>query len=172
MQSDDGSMTRIEAPKRRVHELTLGEHAGVIGNVHRVDRGEFDLDRAPPTATKEIEAGIDHQPVQPGVEAIRVTEPRQIAPGADEALLDRILCQVRVTEDQSGGCVQSPEGAIDELGKGVMIASLRPFDTLSLIHDRLACGTAVNGRTQQGMASVFPEWFIQAQAIRACRRTL
>ena len=79
---------------------------------------------------------------QPGVEAIRITESRQIAPGTDEALLNRILGQVRVPEDQPGSCVQPPEGAIDELGKGVMIAMLRPVDELSLIHDRLACGTA------------------------------
>ena len=38
-----------------------------------------------------------------------------------------------------------------------MIASLRPVDELSLIHDRLACGTAIGGRAQQGMASVSPE---------------
>ena len=28
----------IEAPKRTVHELAVGEHAGVIGDVARVDR--------------------------------------------------------------------------------------------------------------------------------------
>ena len=147
MQGDDGSMPRIEAPKRRVHELALGEDLEMIGNVHRVDRGEFDLDRASPTMAHEVEAGVDHQPVQPGVEAIRVTEPGQVPPGADEALLNRILGQVRVTKDQSGCCVQPPEGAIDELCEGVMIAPLRPVDELSFIHDRLACGTALIGRT-------------------------
>ena len=72
MQGDDRSMARIEAPKRRVQELALGERSGVVGHVHRVDRRDLDLDRAPTTAPNEVETGVDGQSVEPGVEAIRV----------------------------------------------------------------------------------------------------
>ena len=138
MQGDDGSMARIEAPKRRVQEFALGERTRVVGHAEGIDRRQLDLDRAPPTASTEIETGVDGQSMQPGVEAIRITKPGQIAPGTDQALLDRILGQVGVPKDQPGGRVQPPESAIDELGKGVMIASLRLLDEPSLIHDRLA----------------------------------
>ena len=141
MQGDDSSMARIEAPERRVQELAVGKRTRVVGHAEGVDRSELDLDRAPTTVSDEIETGMDRQSVQPGVEAIRITEPGQIAPRTDQALLDRILGQVRVAEDQTGGCVQPPKGAIDQLGEGVMIASPGPVDELSLIHDRLACGT-------------------------------
>jgi hypothetical protein len=72
---------------------------------------------------------------------IGIAQPRQIAPGTDEGLLHRVLCQVGVPKDQPGGCVQPPQGAIDELGEGVMIASVRPVDEPSLFHDRLGFGT-------------------------------
>ena len=55
MQGDDGSMARIEAPKRRVEELALGERAGVVGHVEGVDRGQLDLDRAPTTTANEVQ---------------------------------------------------------------------------------------------------------------------
>jgi hypothetical protein len=138
MQGNDGSMARIEAPERRVKEIALGKRIRVVGHGYGVDRRELDLDRAPATAPTEIETRVDAQSLQPGADAIRIAKPGQIAPGTDQALLDRILGQVRVAKDQPGGRVQPPKSAIDEHGKGVMIASPRPFDEPSLIHDRLA----------------------------------
>ena len=135
-------MARIEAPKRLIQPLALGERTGLVGHVERVHWRQLDLDQPPSTASNEIQTRVDRQSVEPGVESSGVTEARQIAPGTDEALLNRILGEVRVAQDQPSGCVQPPEGAIDERGKGVMIASLRLLDELSLIHDRLACGTA------------------------------
>ena len=123
--------------------LALGERSGVVRHAEGIDRSEFHLDRAPPTASTEIETGVDDQSMQPGVEAIRITKPGQIAPGTDQALLNRILGQVRFAEDQPGGCVQPPKSAVDELGEGVMIAPPRPLDELSLIDVRLACGSAM-----------------------------
>jgi hypothetical protein len=64
------------------------------------------------------------------------------APGTDQGFLNRILGQVRVAEDQPGGCVQPSDGTVDERGEGVMIAMPGPVDELPLIHDRLACDTA------------------------------
>src|SRR5205823_2815259 len=106
MQGDDGSMARIEAPKRLIQPLALGERTGLVGHVERVHWRQLDLDQPPSTASNEIQTRVDRQSVEPGVESSGVTEARQIAPGTDEALLNRILRQVRVAEDQPGGCVQ------------------------------------------------------------------
>ena len=48
----------------------------------------------------------------------------------EQGILNRILREVRVPEDQPGGCVQPPQGAIDQFGKGLMIAPPRPVDEL------------------------------------------
>lgn len=79
--------------------------------------------------------------MEPGVEPIGVTQPRQVPPGSDECLLDRVAGQLRVPEDEAGGPVQPRDGRADELGKGVMIAPPRSLDTASLVHGRLVFGT-------------------------------
>ena len=75
--------------------------------------------------------------MQPGVELVRVTKPGQVAPGADERLLDGIARELAVAEDQAGGRVQPREPGIDERSEGVVIAPLCPLDVDSLVHGRL-----------------------------------
>jgi hypothetical protein len=72
VQGNDGSMPWVESPKRIVQVLALGERIRVVGRVGGVDRRQADLDRAPPTASSEIETSVHGQSVQPGVEAIRI----------------------------------------------------------------------------------------------------
>ena len=102
---------------------------------------ELDLDRAPSPAPGEVEAGVDGQAMEPGVEPVRVAETGQVAPGADERLLDRVARELRVPEDEAGGRVQPREGRVDERGEGVMIAPPRSLDEPSLVHGRLGCAT-------------------------------
>ena len=79
--------------------------------------------------------------MEPGVEPIRVAEARQVAPCPDQRLLDRVARELRVPKDEAGCRVQPRKGRVDELGEGVMIASLRASDELSLVHGRLDCVT-------------------------------
>ncbi len=104
-------------------------------------RRDLDLDRAPSSASGQIETGVDGQSAQPGIEPLGVAETRQVAPGADEGFLDRVARELRVPEDEAGGRVQPREGRVDQSGEGVMIASPRAVDKLSLVHGRLDCAT-------------------------------
>ena len=106
-------------------------------------RRELDLDRTPSPAPGEVETGVDGQAMEPGVEPIRVAQTRQVAPGADECLLDRVARELRVPKDEAGRRVQPREGRVDERGEGVMIAPLRASDELSLVHGRLDCVTTM-----------------------------
>ena len=101
----------------------------------RVDRGQLDLDRPTPTPTRHVDARMDDELAQPGVELVRVAQRRQVAPGADEAVLDRVAGQLRVAKDQAGGCVEPGDGRAGERGEGVMIALPCPFDEVPLVHD-------------------------------------
>ena len=71
---------------------------------------------------------------EPGLEAIRIAKRRQVPPGPDESLLDRVSRELGVPEDQAGGRVQPRDERAGEHGEGVMIASLRSLDELSLVH--------------------------------------
>ena len=109
----------------------------MVGHVERVDRQQFDLHGPAPLSSKEIEAGIDGQAMEPGVEAIRITEPRQIAPGANETVLNGVLRQLGIAKDQASGRVKPSKGAVDQHGEGVVIASPRSIDKLRLVQGRL-----------------------------------
>ena len=110
--------------------MTVGESIGI----------ELDLDHPPASATSEVETGVDGQAMEPGVEPVGVTQPRQVVPGPDERLLDRVAGQLRVAEDEAGDPVQPRDGIAGELGEGVMIALPRSLDESSLVHDRLGFG--------------------------------
>ena len=53
---------------------------------------------------------VDRQSMEPRIETVRVAQARQVAPGADECLLDRVARELAVTEDEPGGRVQPRDG--------------------------------------------------------------
>ena len=115
---------------------------------------ELDLDRPPSPAARLVDAGVDDESMQPGVEPIGIAKLREIPPGSDQPLLDRVACELGVPEDEAGRLVQPHDGRAGELGEGVMIASPRPLHEPSLVHGRLGCRLGPGGRASQGMASV------------------
>ena len=68
--------------------------------------------------------------MEPAVEAIRVAQPRKVAPGDDERLLGRVLGTVRVTQDEAGNGVESADRDARQLRERVVIARHRPLDQL------------------------------------------
>lgn len=142
MQGHDRAVPGLQARERLIQQLAIGERAGDVVRRRRVEWRELDLDHPALAAPDEIQAGIDDESVQPGVEAVRVAKPGQVAPGADESLLDRVARELRVAEDQSSRRVQPREADIDERGEGVMFASPRSLDEGSLVHGRLGFRSA------------------------------
>jgi hypothetical protein len=105
-----------------------------------VHRRQLDLDRPSSSTAGEVQTGVDGQAMQPGVEPIGLAKPGEVAPGSDQAILDRVACELGVPEDEAGGAVQPHDGSARELGEGVMIAIPRSLDEPSLVHGRLGCG--------------------------------
>ena len=117
-----------------------------------MDGRELDLDGPPSTTTGLVDAGVDGESVEPGLEPVGIAKLRQVVPCPDEAVLDRVACELGVPEDQAGGAVQPHGGHTGELGKGVMIAPPRALDEPSLVHIRLGCWGDHGGRPSQDMA--------------------
>ena len=72
------------------------------------------------------------QAVEPRVEAVGIAQRGQIAPGADERVLHRVLRLFGVPEDEPGGSVQPEDRGACQRGEGVMIAPSRSLHELSL----------------------------------------
>ena len=65
---------------------------------------------------------------------IGIAEGGQVAPGPDEAVLDRVSRELGVPEDEPGRRVQPRDERAGKHREGVMIAPLRSLDELSLVH--------------------------------------
>ena len=135
MQDDDRPAALISAASRHRRHRDP-QHAGVIVDGRGVDLVDLDLDDPPAPPPSKIETGVDGQAMEPGVEPLGVTQPRQVVPSSDKRLLDRIAGQLRIPEDEAGGPVQPRDGPVGELGEGVMIAPPCSLDESSLVHDR------------------------------------
>ena len=142
MQDDDGAMPLVEPSEGIVEQLTVGEVAGDVAHFRHVERRQLDLHRTSSTTPSEIEAGVDNEAMEPGVEPAWIAQPWKVAPDSDERLLDRIARELRVPENESGRRVQPRDGQVDERGEGVMIARSGTFDETSLVHGRLGYVTA------------------------------
>ena len=100
--------------------------------------------------------------MQPGVEPVRVAKARQVAPGPDERLLDRVARELRVPKDEASGRVQPREGRVDELRRrrhdrpaSRVRRALAGPRSPRLCHD-------LGGRVRQGMASPSRKRFSRA----------
>ena len=77
---------------------------------------------------------MDGQAVEPGIELLGITQSREVTPGSDVGLLDRVLRELLVPEDEAGDGLQLRDGRADERREGVMIAFTRSFDEFPLVH--------------------------------------
>jgi hypothetical protein len=98
VQGNDRPVTWIEAPERLVDELSIGQGARWIGRRWRVEGGQLDLDRPASSPTRKVETGVDREAVEPGVEPLGIAKAGQVAPGSDEALLDRVARELRMAK--------------------------------------------------------------------------
>ncbi len=153
MQDDDRPATVVETPQDLVDQLPVGVGGGAVRDLEIGDRRELDLDDPTAALACLVEARIDREPVQPGLEPVGLPKLREVPPGSDQRLLDRVACELRVPEDEAGGLVQPHDGHAGKLREGVMIASPGSLDELSLVHRCLAlqCTTMVD-RASHGMA--------------------
>ena len=74
----------------------------------------------------------DEDPVQPGVEAIRIAERPDVEPRGDERVLDRILGPIVIADDEPGHAEEALDRARSKLREGVVIAFPGPDDEVSL----------------------------------------
>ena len=84
-------------------------------------------------------ARVDEQPMNPGVEAIRISQLGQVAPRFEQRLLRRILSQRRVAEDASRDGVQRMTDAFDQLVERLLVAVHGPLDQFPLHAAPVSC---------------------------------
>ena len=106
---DDGALLRVKPLERAIEEIAIGDERGRIGDGRVIERCQLHLDDPPAPMPRGIDTGVHGEPVEPGIEPLRVAQPGQVSPGPHQRLLDRVSRELRVPKDESGGRVQSRE---------------------------------------------------------------
>lgn len=117
-----------------------------------VVESERDLDDPSPAISfGESVTRADQQAMEPGLEAIGVAQPGNVAPSLDERLLDCVLGAIRIAQDQPSRCVQSGDDFPDNEPESFPISSLRsPHEFVVHLLDPLPTTQLV---ASQGMGS-------------------
>ena len=128
VEDDDRPPVGVEGVERPLEQIPIDQLAAEVGRGGRVKGRELDLDHAPLAAAHQVEAGVNEDLMEPGVECDHVAQRGQVAPAANEGVLDRIPREVVVPDDQAGRRVQPRDGRAGQRREGVMIAPLRSLD--------------------------------------------
>ena len=159
MDDDERAPVRIQAPERPLDLVAIDDEGTDVADGNVGGRSQLDLDHPTASTPQKLETGTHGDAVDPGVEPVGVAQPRQVPPGLDECLLDRVARELRVVEDQSGRCVQSRDDPADEHGEGVMIALSGPLDEIPLVHRRPPVTARPLGRALNRTVPSRAEWF-------------
>ena len=99
VQDEDRPLLRRHSPERAVERVARRDAEGRIRCLRPVDRQHADVRGPAPRPPRFGVAGVDEDPVDPGVEAIDLAQLRKLPPGRDEGLLDGILGPPDVAQD-------------------------------------------------------------------------
>ena len=138
VEDEDGSLIDAQPTKAAFELVAIGDQPGRVAAGGWRRPAELDLDRPAPALTGRIDAGVDGQSLEPGIEPVRIAQDRQVPPSPDESLLDRVLRKGTVAEDEAGHGFQPRNGRAGKHGEGVMIAPARTLDEFPLVHGHLS----------------------------------
>ena len=126
MQDEDRALLDRQASERPVERIAVVDGDEVIRTRRPVDRQDSDIGRPRPATPGLGVAGVDEHLADPGVEAIRVAEGRELAPDGDEGTLQGVLRQIVVAQDPRGERVHPVAGQLDQRRERIAIAMSVP----------------------------------------------
>jgi hypothetical protein len=142
---EDRALLDRQASERSIERVAIGNGQD-RRRVHRpVDREDTDVGGPLPATPGLGVAGMDEQAADPGVEPIRVAQPRKLTPGGGEGVLQGVLGEMGIAQDPRRDRVQPVAGLRDQVPECLAIAAHRPLDDLSHTH---LVGPASDRRSQ------------------------
>ena len=154
MEREDGALLGRKPPKAALDLIPVGDDR-IVG----VDRGLGGEDAnvgGPSARPRRLRVAAVHEDaLYPDIEAVRIAEPRQLAPGDHQRLLQRILGPIDVPEDPL--CEREEPVAIrpGQDGERLPVTVLRLLHEVA-IHLHRPSGTPIGGAYQQYRAVAVP----------------
>src|SRR4029079_12533315 len=111
-------MLRRQAPERPLQGIAVVDRDGRVRTGRPVGREGSDVRGPAPVPAEFLVTGIHEEPMEPDLEALRIAQPWQLAPGEEECLLDGVLGPLDIAEDPVRDGEAAVTVQVEELGKG------------------------------------------------------
>jgi hypothetical protein len=137
-EDQDRPLVRLEPPEASIELVSIGDSAKLVRRGRIVDREHVQVADPLALPTGLGDADVGEEPMDPGVEPVRIAEARQVTPGDHQRFLQGILGSIDVTKDPMGDREEAATAKADQVDECRLIASLSCYDEIA-IHLRTRC---------------------------------
>ena len=132
VQDEDRPLFDRELPERAFQLVAIGEGGAAIRCRWPSHRQHPDVGSPVTGPLRFVVAGVDEDPLDPRLEAIRVPKLRDPAPGEDEGVLQRILGEAWVAQDPLGDRIQAVADLMHQDGERLSVPLAGLLDEVSI----------------------------------------
>jgi hypothetical protein len=156
VEHEQGPLLRLQAAEAPLELIPVDDAQEVVGRGRDVYRQDAEVRDAVALAFRLGETGANNEAVEPGVESVRIAEPRQVTPSDHQRILQGVLGPIDVTEDPLGEGVQTVATDSDQVGIGLPVTLPCRLDEIS-IH-RIRSSVAPSGGAVRSLWGRLVEW--------------
>jgi len=124
VEDQDGALLDGEPTKGALELVSMLNVQVLVRPVHRLDGEEPDCFRPPPATPGLGVTGIGQDPMEPGLEELRVPEGANFAPSGQQRRLDSVVSKVEIAQDPERDRHASVTGQASQRVEGPSIALL------------------------------------------------
>ena len=132
MQDEDRPLVDRQAPEGALQLVAVGDDGRFVRGGRPVNGQDSDVGRPLTSPLRFVVAGMDEDPVEPGLEAVRFTQVRKPAPGEDQGVLQRVLGETRVAQDPMSDGVERVADLVHQDGERLTVALAGQLDEVSV----------------------------------------
>ena len=99
MQDEDRPLIDREPAERPLQLVAVGDGGAAVRGRWPIHGQDPDVGRPLASPLRFVVAGVDEDPMDPGLEALGLPQVRDPAPGEHEGVLQRVLGETRVAQD-------------------------------------------------------------------------
>ena len=122
VQHEDRALLDRQPAESPLQLVAIGQDGAAVRGRWAVERQAADLGGPRSGTSRLVVAGVDEDSMDPGLEALRIPQPRHLAPGQDEGVLQRVLGQSRVAQDPLCDRLERSTDLVHQDGERLTIA--------------------------------------------------
>ena len=123
-EDEDGALLRRKSSEAALQLVAVVDRQELVGVGRSIRLEQDDIGRELPATSRLGVAGIDEDPMEPGVEPVEVAQGGELAPHLDEGHLDRVLGEAGVAQDPMCDEDAPVADLANQDGEGLFVACL------------------------------------------------